>query len=241
MKTAAALTAAAVSLFLLTAAVPQRTADANVVTSSADPSVRIEVPRSAHYVGTQAWVLYGIADCRQFVYADLDAANNVTRLYWIQFEAYLPSLPKLHHQYTSKHHVTLGGLDFYVDTWIEAKDGPTAHAADVKPLEVFLRSNGYAVPPGINSGSDEQHVDALLGTKDLRLPQTTISVRLVHLADEQQRKELMVIYSEDLTGSGLRPDDTKPGTAGYGRWQTEEAGLISRAKQRISVSSIRGP
>lgn len=241
MKTAVVRIAAAVSLFLLTAAIPQRTADANVVTSSADPSVRIEVPRSARYVGTDAWILYGIANCRQFVYADFGAEDTVKRLYWIQFEAYLPSLPKLHHQYTSKRHVTLGGLNFYVDTWIEANDGPTAHAADVKPLEAFLRSNGYDVPPGINSGSDEQHVDALLGAKSLRLPQVTMSVRFVHLADEQQRKELMIIFSEDLTGTGLRPDDTKPGAADYERWQTEETGLISRAERSISVSSVTGP
>ena len=32
------------------------------------------------------------------------------------------------------------------------------------------------------------------------MPAGMMSVRLVHLLDEQKRKELMIIYSENLTG-----------------------------------------
>src|SRR6202042_2104122 len=155
--------------------------------------------RSARYGGTDAWVLYGIANCRQFVYLQPAASNQIRRLYWVQFEAYLPSMPKLHHQYTSKRHTTLGGLDFYVDTWIEENVRPNAHSADVASLAAFLRSKGYAVPAAINSGSDEQHLDALLQAKGYKLPPTTMAVRLVHLADAREREELMIIYGEALT------------------------------------------
>jgi hypothetical protein len=197
---------AILGLVFLTGATPQRTANGNVVTSTADPRVRIEVPARASYVGTEAWVLYGIAECRQFVYAEPDSSKIVRRLYWIQFESYLPSLPKLHHQYTSKRHAQLGGLDFYVDAWTEDNRKPNAHAEDLAPLQAFLRSKGYAVPPGINSGSDEQHVDALLAAKGYRLPEVMASVRFVHLADAQERKELMIIYGEDAT-AGAMPDE----------------------------------
>ncbi|HEY2554671.1 MAG TPA: hypothetical protein VGI15_05415 [Candidatus Cybelea sp.] len=176
------------------------------MTSTADPQVRIEVPVRAAYVGSDAWVLYGIADCRQFVYAEPGSSNIVKRLYWIQFESYLPSLSKLRHQYASKRHARLGGLDFYVDTWTEDNRKPNAHAEDLAPLEAFLRSKGYAVPPGISSGSDERHVDALLAAKGFRLPAVTASVRFVHLADAKERKELMIIYSEDA-GAGAAPEE----------------------------------
>src|ERR1700722_6117382 len=74
---------AILGLVFLTGATPQRTANGNVVTSTADPRVRIEVPARASYVGTEAWVLYGIAECRQFVYAEPDSSKIVRRLYWI--------------------------------------------------------------------------------------------------------------------------------------------------------------
>ncbi len=198
--------AAALGLIFLTAATPQRMADGNLVTSTADPRVRIEVPARAAYVGTNAWVLYGIADCRQFVYAEAGSSKIVQRLYWIQFESYLPALPKLHHQYTSKRHARLGGLDFYVDTWTEDNRKANAHAEDLAPLEAFLRSKGYAVPNGIDSGSDERHVDALLAAKGYRLPGLSASVRFVHLADARERKELMIVYSENA-GAGRTPDE----------------------------------
>ncbi|HEX3370173.1 MAG TPA: hypothetical protein VHS56_11405 [Candidatus Cybelea sp.] len=210
--------AATFGLVFLTAATPQRAANGNVVTSTAEPQVHIEVPARAAYVGTDAWVLYGIADCRQFVYAEPDSNNIVKQLYWIQFESYLPSLPKLHHQYASKRHARLGGLDFYVDTWTQDNRKPNAHTEDLAPLEAFLRSKGYAVPAGISSGSDGRHVDALLAAKGLRLPAVTASVRFVHLADARERKELMIIYSENA-GAGAAPEE-----------------LIRRAAELVRVS-----
>jgi hypothetical protein len=212
---------AVLGLILLTAATPQRAANGNVVISTAQPQVRIQVPARAAYVGTNAWALYGIADCRQFVYAEPGSNETVKRLYWIQFESYLPSLPKLHHRYTSKRRARLGGLDFYVDTWTEDNRKPNAHAADLAQLEAFLRSNGYAVPAGIKTGSDEQHVDALLGAKGYRVPKVAASARFVHLADAQQRKELMIIYSEDAA-AGATPDE-----------------LIHRAEELVTVTPYR--
>ena len=214
---------------------PRRTTDANVITSTADPRVRIAVPRQADYVGTDAWVLYGIANCQLFVFAERGADYAVKRLYWIQFEAYVASMPKLHHLYTSTRHVSLGGLDFYLDTWIE-KNAPNAHTEDVTSLEQYLRSKGYAVPAAINSGSDEEHVDALLAAKRFRLPEITASVRLVHLVDASARKELMIIYAEDITGAHLTAADTKKGASGYDRWKAIESRLIRAAEANVAVT-----
>ena len=214
---------------------PRRTADANVITSTADPRVRIAVPRESDYVGTAAWVLYGIANCQLFVFAEPDAHYAVKRLYWIQFEAYVASMPKLHHLYTSTRHVRLGGLDFYLDTWID-NNTPNAHTEDVTSLEQYLRSKGYAVPAAINSGSDEEHVDTLLAAKRFRLPAITASVRLVHLVDASARKELMIIYAEDITGAQLTAADTKKGARGYDRWKALEAKLIRAAEANVAVT-----
>jgi hypothetical protein len=102
----------------LAAPAPERKVESNnVIISERDPKARIELPESVHYVGADRWVLYGIADCELHAFVEADEQKNVQRLYWVQFEGYLPSKPKLKHQYDSPRHATIGGLDFYVDTW----------------------------------------------------------------------------------------------------------------------------
>jgi hypothetical protein len=92
---------------------PDRKALGNVVTSERDPAVRIELPKAAQYVGADRWTLYGIADCELHALVEADAQKKVQRLYWVQFEGYLPSRPDLHHNYDSPKHTTIGGMDFY--------------------------------------------------------------------------------------------------------------------------------
>ena len=103
-------------VFILTAALwsgqvtaPDRTVQGSTLTSTHDPAVRITVPKSAQYDGAERFVLYGVADCEIEVFVEADSAKNVTRLYWIQFEGYLPSKPDLHHEYDSPRHAKLGG------------------------------------------------------------------------------------------------------------------------------------
>jgi hypothetical protein len=99
------------------AAGPERTVENNVIISERDPKVRIELPKSVKYVGADRWVLYDIAECELHAFLETDSQQNVQRLYWVQFEGYLPTKPELKHQYDSPRHTTIGGLDFYVDTW----------------------------------------------------------------------------------------------------------------------------
>jgi hypothetical protein len=66
-----------------------------------------------------------------------------------------------------------GGLDFYVDTWVASKDEKTT------------------------PGSDLDHIRSLIRAKDYKIPPEMMVVRFAHLMDEK-RKELMIIYAEDL-------------------------------------------
>ncbi|HZF27388.1 MAG TPA: hypothetical protein VEZ88_14090 [Steroidobacteraceae bacterium] len=156
---------------------PERHVEGNVITSARDPKVRITLPTSVRYVGADRWVLHDIADCELHAFVDADADKNVQRRYWIQFESYVPTRPELHHEYDSPRHTSIGGLDFYVDTWVVASD------AKDEP------------------GSDSEHITALIRAKGYKPPAGMMSVRLVHLLDEQKRKELMIICScHRLTG-----------------------------------------
>jgi hypothetical protein len=183
----------------------------NVIISERDPKVRIELPRSVQYVGADRWVLYDIADCELHAFVEADERQNVQQLYWIQFESYLPSKPDLHHTYDSPRHATIGGLDFYVDTWVK------------------LTSER------ITPGSDEEHIQSLIHRKGFKLPAGMMYVRLVHLLDEQKRKELMFIYAEDVTPTGFAAADLKKGGKAHDQWPAIEKSLVERAKKKITI------
>jgi hypothetical protein len=201
----------------------------NVIISDRDPKVRIELPKSVQYVGADRWVLYDIADCELHAFAEADEHQNVQRLYWIQFESYLPSKPDLRHTYDSPRHATIGGLDFYVDTWVKLTN------------------------ERITPGSDQEHIQSLIHRKGFKLPPGMMSVRLVHLLDEQKRKELMIIYAEDLAPTGFtaaeiqasqseirNPKSAFPLRAND-QWPAIEKSLVERAETKIMIELQRPP
>src|SRR5262245_6499048 len=91
----------------------ERTVHGNAVVSSHDPDARIELPESAIYVGADRWLLKAYSDNIELhAFVDADANKHLKRIYWVQFEAYLPSRPELKHHYDSVRHIALGGMDF---------------------------------------------------------------------------------------------------------------------------------
>lgn len=192
-------------------ATPERKVAGNTITSERDPAVRIEVPKSAHYVGADRWVLYTIADCELHVFVETDGRENIQRLYWLQFEQYVPSRPDLHHTYDSPKHAAIGGWDFFVDSWVRARDAPT------------------------EAGSDREHIEALVRAKGYHMPAGMMYVRLVHLLDAAKRKELMIIYGEDLTPTGFTAAELSEGGKAHDLWAGMANELLRRAEQHILV------
>jgi hypothetical protein len=203
------------------AAQPVRAVLGNTVISRRDPAVAIKLPDSVHYVGTDRFILsdrnLGKFDqCELYSFVDSDSSHHIRKFYWIQFEAYLPSRPHLHHAYDSPRHVTIAGLDFYVDTWVSAAS---------KPPE---------------PGSDEAHFYALLASHGYRR-NDFMYVRLVHLTDATKRKELMIIYAESLAGSGYTAAQLDKGGAQHVRWAAIENALIRRGEQSVTMRAIEDP
>jgi hypothetical protein len=129
----------------------------------------------------------------------------------------LDTVRKLHcelrHKYNSPRHATIGGLDFYVDTWT------TSPADKPKP------------------GSDSEHIRKLIAARGYTMPANSMCVRLVHLLDEAKRKELMIIYGEDLGPLGFSAVDLNKGGKAHDQWPALEKGLIERAKEKIVLSA----
>lgn len=166
---------------------------------SFEPPARIDVPAAAHYLGNRRWVLYGYADCDLHLYVQKDARGVVERLYWIQSEGYIPSRPELTHagDYAKSRLLTVDGLDFHLDTWGRALSAPAP------------------------ADSDLEQVEQLIAAANLRLPENMAFVRLVHLPDAAQRKELMLIYAE-RAATEAEPDD----------------GVIARMRKAMTVERL---
>jgi hypothetical protein len=180
------------------------------VVSAQDPKVIITLPASATHVGSARWILQAyFDDIELHAFVEADAKKRVTRLYWLQFEAYLPSHPEYHHTYDSTRHVTMGGMDFLVDTWTGNTDSQDEPDSDTAHLKAALSSKGYS------------------------LPRSMMTVRFVHLMDGA-RKELMYIYKEAPPG-GLTADDLKQGGKAYGQWPGIEKDLIERAEKSVDL------
>jgi hypothetical protein len=193
---------------------PHRKVEGNTLTSTSDPAAKIQLLHSPAYVGSDRWILYGFSNCELHAFVHADSRKNVQRLYWVQFESYLPTRPELHHTYDSPRHTQINGLDFYVDTWVEPTSG------HIKP------------------GSDVEHIHTLLETHGYKLPSAMMSVRLVHLLDEQKRKELMFIYSEDVASTGHTASELGSAGPAHHQWPQIEKGLIERAEKSIAIHPL---
>jgi hypothetical protein len=192
---------------------PERTVQGTTLLSQHDPGVRIQLPASAKYVGADRWPLYNIADCELHAFVKADGQQVVHELYWIQFEGYLPSKPDMHHTYDSPRHAQIGGLDFYVDTWVRADREKT------------------------DPGSDREHIESLIRAKGYKMPAGMVYVRLVHLLDAEKRRELMIIYGEDLP-EGITAADLGEDGKAHDRLPVLEAAVLEQARRRVHIDPL---
>jgi hypothetical protein len=177
----------------------------------------VRIPEAAAYVGGDRFVLYDVADCEIHVFVEADARHRVRRLYWIQFEGYLPSLPERRYNYVDgNRRIDLGGTP----TWVRAAPANVSQAP--------------------RAGSDRERVVAILTRAGFVLPADVLSVRMVQLPDDPQgtghgRRELMMMYVEDLAPLGVTPADFMTDGAPNARWAATEQPLIERAVAAFRV------
>ena len=188
---------------------PERKVELNSIVSKRDPNIRIDLPGRARYVGSDRWHLFGVADCEVHVFIQADEKKNVQSFYWIQFEGYLSEKPDQRYDYKNDRKMVIDGLDFH----LKARFGPTSE----KP----------------KSGSDLEHVLKLIAGGGYKLPPDMMNVRLVYLPDSSHRKELMVIYAEDMACTGYSTTNLMASGKIRSEWAVIEADLIERAKRQI--------
>lgn len=192
---------------------PSRTVSGQILTSRELPSVRLEFDKSFKYAGGHSFVLYEVANAEQHFFVDADKDGLIKRMYWIQFEGYLPSNTHSYDYKVTKT-VNIGGLDFVADAYARnTKASPGRPNSDGSRAREFLASKGFKL------GSDD-----------------VMSQRLVHLVDEAKRNELMIIYLEDLSPMKLTAADLAQGGKNASEWEKISAGLLERATKSMKIS-----
>lgn len=189
-----------------------RTVSGQVLTSKELPAVQIEFDKAFKYIGAQSFVLYNVANAEQHFFVDADKDGRIKRFYWIQFEGYLPDNTHTYN-YNSPKIVNSGGFDFFADSYARSLTGNLGRPdSDGNRARAFLAAKGFK----------------MTGTE-------VIYQRLVHLVDERKRNELMIIYAEDLTGTGLTAADLNEGGSARARWPEVSQGLLDRALKNMKI------
>jgi hypothetical protein len=190
-----------------------RSVKGRVLTSSDIPAVKLKFPKEFKYIGSQDFILYDVARAEQHFFVDADKQGRIKRLYWIQFEGYLPTNTNTY-RYKPTKVVNIGGLDFIADAYARnIKAFPGRPDSDGSRARAFLMSKGFQM------ASDD-----------------VMSQRLVNLVDEAKRNELMIIYMEDLSTMGLTAADVAPGGSTAARWDEVSKGLLDRAIKGLEIS-----
>lgn len=196
-----------------TASAVSRKVKGQVLTSPATPAIRLEFDKAFKYIGNQDFILYDVARAEQHFFVDADKQGRIKRLYWVQFEGYLPGNTHTY-RYKTNNPVTIAGLTFTTD----------AAARNMK----------------INVGrpdSDGSRARAFLESKGYRLASDDVLwQRLVHLTDEARRNELMIIYMEDLSEMGFKASDLwPPNGRAAAEWDGLSKQLLDRALKHMKA------
>ncbi|HYP40405.1 MAG TPA: hypothetical protein VEX13_08585 [Chloroflexia bacterium] len=160
---------------------PMRTVENNVLVSMDMPAIKLKIDNRMEYVGRLQFVLYNIAEADIFVFAEGDGDRRLKRWLIVQFEGFLDNNSHTYN-YAMASRITLGSHEYMVDDYADNLNRMMAE----EPAD-----------------SDGAHVAALLRREGYTMPDDAIWSRFVRAIGEARRKELLIIYTEDLAALGL--------------------------------------
>lgn len=194
----------------------ERVVDGNSIVSGFDPEAIVSFSGEFEYIGGHKFILYGVADTEQYFFVEKTEDGTLKSVYWIQFEAYLDDNDYSYDYSDSPGRTNIGGYDFYVD-------------------QEFFVSNPNAKR---RKGTDGSMYRQFLADQGFDRPTDAYYARLVHMTDDTNRKELMIIFLEHLPASGLTAVDYMEG----GRLADETEAMLQQFLDKIHRTlSLRSP
>jgi hypothetical protein len=73
-----------------------------------------------------------------------------------------------------------------------------------------------------------------MAARDYRMPEAMTYVRLVHLLDKEKRKELIIIYGEDIAPTGFTAAEPREGGKARERWPGIVDAMLEGAQKSIT-------
>ena len=197
--------------------------------STAFPAGSISFNTEIEYIGSETFILYNVARCEIHLFAKLDSQGAYKRIYWIQYEGYLPK----------------NLLPFP----LKLKPGGPKYNYSQDPYKSEIAGKQFHVRPGTfpieftkeeivadskKNDSDFLHVARLLYQNGIDINGEVLSVRMVHL-DSLSKNELMIIYYESLKkGSPIHSKLDNKGKESP-EWKEISKALQERAINGISI------
>lgn len=198
---------------------PAAKVDGSIVTHAGE-KVRVHVPARATHVGAERFNLYGVADAEIHVFVEADDTKRMKRLYWVQFESYLPTNDHRYNYADGNTRFDLWGAATWLMWGPRPTNAPTRAGSDRESVMRILAKGGYTVPPEV------------------------MNVRMVQMLDDpggtgRGRRELMIIYSEDLAPTGKTVAElVTDGKVNEAAWKPLEQPLIDRATKAVRVERM---
>ena len=132
--------------------------------------------------------------------------------FWVQFEEYLPDNSYQYDYEDSPARLQLNDYNFYLDT-------------------AAVRSN----PKNRRRGSDGSLARQFLQSKGYAIPEEFTYARLVHLTDASRRKELMIIFIENLAQLGVSAPDLHEEGKDAHRWFEIEKKHLEKIRSTLTL------
>ncbi|NNF36920.1 MAG: hypothetical protein HKN68_22650 [Saprospiraceae bacterium] len=198
--------------------------------SSSFPEGSISFEKNIQYIGSKTFILYKVARCEIHLFAELDAQGGFERLYWIQYEGYLPGklLP-------FPANLKPGGLTY------DYNDDP--YRESIADKEFYVKTGNFNVEfsdSELNGKTGEDDSDFLnvariLNQKGININSEVLSVRMVQL-NEDKSDELMIIYYESLEEEDQKIKALEGKGKASSQWDSVSSDLILRAKTGIHLT-----
>ena len=192
---------------------PLRTVKNQTLISRELPAATLKFGKDFKYVGGHQFILYNVAHAEQHFFVNAGKDGLIKRMYWVQFEGYLPD-NRNSYTYKGTKSVDIGGFDFIADTYARnIRASPGRPDSDGAMGRNFLAQNGYRL------ASDE-----------------IISQRFLHYIGEDKRNEIMIIYLEDMSVLGLTSKDVAAGGKAAGEFGKISEDLLARAIKDLKIT-----
>lgn len=181
--------------------------------STSTPSIRVKFGKAFKYAGSQKFTLYDKAQVEQYYFVDADKQNRINSMLIAQFEGYLPNNNDTYN-YPAAPVVSLAGQEYF------------ANATVMQNVSAALKQY---------SDSDAARAALFLINKGYRVGEDVLFQRFVRVVDTAKRNEFLLIYIEDMNGTGFTGADISKGGSAESQRDRILQALENRALKSFEI------